>query len=134
MVSLFHNFLTNTFFKHKPIHQTTWESPRSYKNVIDSKTGKIRKNPYRNQIDYIIVRNTNKIKIQDSKSTIDKVTKSDHKPVIIKTNLTFKQKHKKTDINKKIDYNRLNIPEVKKNFKLNITEMINSKRNELTNS
>ena len=66
--------ITNTFFKHKPIHQTTWQSPIQYKNKIDSRTNKPRKNPYRNQIDYILVRNTKKINITDSKSTTNKIT------------------------------------------------------------
>ena len=30
--------ITNTFFKHKQTHQTTWTSPVPYKNVNDSKT------------------------------------------------------------------------------------------------
>ena len=30
--------ITNTFFKHKQTHQTTWRSPAPYKNVNDSKT------------------------------------------------------------------------------------------------
>jgi len=53
-----HNLrITNTFFKHKPIHQTTWTSPTQYKNVVDdSKTKQPRRNPYRNQIDYILVK------------------------------------------------------------------------------
>ena len=43
--------LSNTFFKHKLCHITTWESP----DFTDKKhtDGTIRRNPYRNQIDYI---------------------------------------------------------------------------------
>ena len=70
-----HNLrITNTFFKHKRTHQTTWTSPAPYKNVNDSKTKSLRKNPYRNQIDYILVRNRKTIKITDSKSTTNKIT------------------------------------------------------------
>ena len=75
-----HNLWLNTFFKHKPIHQT-WTSPAPYKNVNDFKTMSLRKNLYRNQINYILVRNCETIKITDSKSTTSKITMSDHKPV-----------------------------------------------------
>ena len=49
--------ITNTFFKHKPIHLTTWQSPAPYVNITDCKTNTPRSNPFRNQIDYILVRN-----------------------------------------------------------------------------
>ena len=82
-----HNLrITDTFFKHKPTHQTTWTSPAPNKNVNDSQTKSLQKNPYRNQIDYILVRNCETIKITDSKSTTNKITTSDHKPVIMKKN------------------------------------------------
>ena len=91
-----HNLrMTNTFFKHKPTHQTTWISWTPYKNINDSKTKLLRKNPYRNQIDYILVRNCEKIKITDSKSTTNKISMSDHKPVIMKTTIVFKKHCKK---------------------------------------
>ena len=32
--------ITNTFFKHKPIHLTTWQSPAPYLNITDYKTKK----------------------------------------------------------------------------------------------
>ena len=76
-----HNLrITNTFFKHKPIHQTTWQSEIQHKNKIDSKTNRPRKNPHRNQIEYILVRNTKKIVITDSKSITNRITLSDYKP------------------------------------------------------
>ena len=86
-----HNLrITNTFFKHKSTHQTTRISPAPYKNVNDSKTKPLRKNPYRNQVDYILVRNCETIKITDLKSTTNKITMSDHKPGIMKTTIVFK--------------------------------------------
>ena len=39
--SLLNLLITNTFFKNKPIHQTTWQSPPSYKTVIDAETKKL---------------------------------------------------------------------------------------------
>ena len=44
--------ITNTFFKHKPIHLTTWQPPAPYVNITDYKTNTSRRNPFRNQIDY----------------------------------------------------------------------------------
>ena len=45
--------ITNTLFAHKLTHRTTWTAPmREFK----TKDGEIRRNPVRNQIDYIIVR------------------------------------------------------------------------------
>ena len=56
-----HNLLiTNTIFKHKPSHQTTWISPLPPTFP--------RKNPYRNQIDYILLRKNVNSKIFDSRS------------------------------------------------------------------
>ena len=49
--------LTNTFFKHKPIHLTTWQSSAPYLNITDCKTNTPRRRLFRNQIDYILVRN-----------------------------------------------------------------------------
>ena len=72
-----HNLLiTNTIFKHNPSHQTTWISPLT--------TWIPRKNPYRNQIDYILMRKIMNSKIFASRSFNTNFTRSDHKPVIIK--------------------------------------------------
>ena len=72
-----HNLLiTNTIFKHKPSHQTTWISPLPPTFP--------RKNPYRNQIDYILLRKNVNSKIFDSRSFNSNFTRSDHKPVTAK--------------------------------------------------
>ena len=47
--------LVNTFFKHKPTHITTWTSPETPRGS--------RRNSYRNQIDYILVRKHKGIRI-----------------------------------------------------------------------
>lgn len=78
-----HNLrITNTFFKHKPIHQTTWTSPAPFKNIMDAQTKTLKRNPYRNQIDYIVVKNNNITKTFDSRAHTTNITNSDHKPVI----------------------------------------------------
>ena len=121
-----HNLrITNTFFKHKPIHLTTWQSPAAYKNIIDSKTRKPRMNPYRNQIDYILVRNCNKIvRITDCKSTIDRVTISDHKPVIMNTKTVFPERKLSKPI-QRLELRRLIMPEVRTQYKQSVAGKIN---------
>ena len=131
-----HNLrITNTIFKHKPTHQTTWTSPAPYKNVTDSKIKSLQKNPYRNQIDDILVRNYETIKMTDSKSTTNKTTMSDHNPDIMKTTIVLK-KHCKIRKIQQIDYRRLrNISNVQENYKSTIDkfndisyEIINSQQ------
>ena len=48
-------FLTNTTFQHKMAHRTTWVCPERIE-PHKNKDGTTRRNPYRNQIDYIIMR------------------------------------------------------------------------------
>ena len=86
--------LTNTFFKHKPIHLTTWQSPAPYLNITDCKTNTPRRSPFRNQIDYILVRNNTTAKVFGSKATILTTTNSDHKPVIAKIMVKWKYQSK----------------------------------------
>ena len=71
--------ISNTFFKHKPSHQTTWKSPM--------KMAKDRKNQYRFQIDYILVGNLRGTKIKDTRSYNSYRTPTDHKPVVTEINL-----------------------------------------------
>ena len=76
--------VTKTFFKHKPIHLTTRQSPAPHVNITGCKTNSPRRNLFRNQIDYILVRNNTNTKVFDSKATISSTTNSDHKSVIAK--------------------------------------------------
>ena len=48
-------FLKNTMFKHKMCHRTTWTGPER-RNELKYKNGEIRRNPFRNQIDYILIK------------------------------------------------------------------------------
>ena len=48
--------LTNTLFRHKTSHMNTWECPERITPHNDKNTNTVRRNPYRNQIDYILVR------------------------------------------------------------------------------
>ena len=71
--------ITNTFFKHKMCHRTTWTVPM--RNFI-THDGTNRKNPIRNQIDFIITRKNIKHLVTNSRSYGGIHTYSDHKMVI----------------------------------------------------
>ena len=66
--------LTNTFFNHKLAHRATWVAPEKPQG---------RRNPVRNQIDYILVNTKEKEYIKDSRSYSGIFTYSDHRMVIM---------------------------------------------------
>ena len=106
----------------------------SIQNVNDSKTKLLRKNPYHSQINYVLVRNYETIKITHSKLTTNKMTMSDHKPVIMKTTIVFKKHCKKRKI-QRIDYRRLmNIANIQENCKSTIPDRFNNINYEIINS
>ena len=77
--------ISNTLFKHKPAHITTWTAP--FRNF--EKNGTPRKNPIRNQIDFIITKIQHKRFIKDSRSYGGITTDTDHKLVITKFNINW---------------------------------------------
>ena len=99
--------LTNTFFKHKPAHLSTWQCPQRQQEIMDKNSGTIRRNPYRNQIDYILIRKSNNITVHDSRSFGGFTCNSDHKPVISKINLRWK-KTIRTKPRPRINYQGIN--------------------------
>ena len=66
--------ITNTCFKHKMAHRTTWESPKCHETSE-------RRNPYRNQIDYLITRRDQLPTFIDSRSHNGLMTHTDHRLV-----------------------------------------------------
>ena len=87
--------LTNTLFRHKMAHRSTWESPA---NHVDGK----RKNPYRNLIDYIIIRKEHRHTLDDSRAHNGLMTYTDHRLVRAKMNvprLHIKRESKKEKVN-----------------------------------
>ena len=58
-------YLTNTTFNHKLCHRTTWTAP--YREFTKH-SGEKRRNPVRNQIDYIITRNRSKGFVKNARS------------------------------------------------------------------
>ena len=101
--------LTNTFFKHHPAHITTWQCPQRTQQIIDSNSGTVRRNPYRNQIDYILIRKTNNIQVNDSRSYGGFTCNSDHKPVIAKVVLQWKN-----TVTEKLRERKINSQEINK--------------------
>ena len=95
--------ITNAFFKHKPIHLITSQSPASYVNITDYETNSPRRGPFRNQTDYILVRNNSNTKVFDSKATILTPTNSDHKPVITKIMIKWKYQSKTKSCKKRFN-------------------------------
>ena len=95
--------ITNAFFKHKPIHLITSQSPASYVNITDCETNSPRRGPFRNQTDYILVRNNSNTKVFDSKATILTPTNSDHKPVITKIMIKWKYQSKTKSCKKRFN-------------------------------
>ena len=77
-------FLSNTKFKHKPAHTSTWTAPYQ---PIRMRNGEIRKHPIRNQIDYLLIDNRHLPFVTDSRSFSNIHTESDHHLVLMTLNL-----------------------------------------------
>ena len=106
-------FITNTTFKHKKTHITTWTAP--YREFI-TYNGEDRRNPIRNQIDYIIMRNEHRKFVTNARSYSGIETYTDHK--LVKTEVKFEWYKFKTQneiMKPKIDIKDLQTEENKKN-------------------
>ena len=100
-------YLTNTHFCHKMAHRVTWIAPESIqgRNHYD---GTPRRNPYRNQIDYILTRNADKMLITDSRSYSGFETDTDHRMVIADIRMEWWRKETKRDISERINFEQDN--------------------------
>jgi len=85
--------LTNTQFYHKLSHRTTWVFPERKEEHKD-KNGMVRRNPYRNQIDYILVRKQHKRMLKNTRSYSGINTNSDHRLVVTKINVEWSEAYK----------------------------------------
>ena len=104
--------ISNTMFKHKLAHVTTWES-----NLRRTDTD--RRNPYRNQIDYILVQTKHKHKVINSRSYNGTTTFTDHRLVKMKY-LSKPQKDKSHKTNKPINLEKMKDPLVRAQYKFNV--------------
>ena len=121
--------ITNTLFQHKMCHRTTWTAPN--RNFI-THDGTPRKNPIRNQIDYIITKCEHQIFVKDSRSYGGIKTSTDHK--LVKTQMMFEWcKMKNTKKNKHISINIRNFSDKQKqkDYSTRLIQLHNEKKNEL---
>ena len=98
--------ITNTLFQHKMPHRTTWECPER-KNEHKDKDGGVRRNPYRNQIDYILVRIKHRALITNSRSYNGLETFTDHR--LVKANLNINWQLVKYNTKKRQSASSINI-------------------------
>ena len=77
-------YLTNTHFRHKMSRRSTWTA---IYRPIKMPNGQIRKNPVRNQIDYILISKKYLKFVSNSRSYNNIHTESDHNLVIMNLNL-----------------------------------------------
>ena len=80
---------------------------RSILDFIDSKSGTVRKNSYRNQVDYVLIKNRQDIRVTNSRSYGGINTNSDHKLVL--ATVQTKWPYRKTSGSKteRIDYRKM---------------------------
>ena len=99
--------LTNTTFDHKMAHRSTWTCPERI-NPHKDKNGNTRRNPYRNQIDYILINNKFRCFVTNSRSYSGIETETDHKLVKANLNIQWWKKHQpKPSNNIKINLHKL---------------------------
>ena len=121
--------------KHKLAHRTTWTSVERI-NQHQNIDGTVRRNPYRNQIDYIITKFLHKGLVQDSRSYSGISTSTDHKLVKAKMKLEWWRLKKQCKKVIRIDVDRLRDPEVKTKYReqLNTRLLENRKEDEHPNA
>ena len=124
----FDMILTNTTFDHKMCHRTTWISPERTANH-NHFDGTERRNPYRNQIDYILVKNSFRRLVQDCRSYGGFETSSDHKPVILKMKLDWWKLTKKiTSTAPKINFENVHNEEMRNEYSQQVASEINKEK------
>ena len=117
--------LTNTIFPHKKAHRTTWTAPERKKDVLHH-DGTKRKNPYRNQIDYILVKCNHRRLITNSRSYAGIETETDHKLVIMNMNLDWWKLPKNTKKReKKINIKNLSNADMRTSYKNTVKRQMN---------
>lgn len=103
--------LTNTLFQHKMAHRTTWECPERKTEHQDAQSKETRRNPYRNQIDYILTRTNHRNFVTNSRSYSGIETYTDHRLVKANFQINFKLvRQKNAPKQQKINVERLKDP------------------------
>ena len=123
-------FLTNTKFRHKMSRRSTWSAP--YKPIMTS-YGKIRRNPVRNQIDYILINKRHLQFVTNSRSYNNTQTISDHNLVIMNLRLELnKLRRPKKDPIPEINIENFKKPSFRESYQSKIIEIQNSETEKCT--
>ena len=104
---------TNTLFQHKLAHITTWQTTNKNKKSWKNKQ---RKNPIRNQIDYIFIRQTYLPLTKNARAFGGTQCNSDHKMIITTFRMNMAFLHKPTNHKEKYDLNSLKETTTKQKF------------------
>ena len=113
-------YATNTFFKHKLAHVTTFQQYSQPKNKV---------NPIRKQLDYVLAPFSWKINNTNSRSYSGTLTKSDHRLVKCTFKINWLKVYKaKTVNNKNITVNHLRNNTTAKVYNDNVKDKLNDKK------
>ena len=117
-------FLTNTKFQHKQSQRSTWTAPF---RVFRTKNGEIRKNPVRNQIDYILIDKKYLQFVTDARSYNNKNTQTDHNLVVMNMKIEFSKLNKPNKSpTPRINEENFKKPELAEKYKEEIIKRQNS--------
>ena len=119
--------LTNTQFYHKLSHRSTWVCPER-KEEHKNKNGMVRRNPYRNQIDYTLVRKKHKSMLTNSRTYSGINTNSDHRLVMTKMNVKWSKAYKNKQNEEIINMEQLKNEENKKKYQEEVQKKIDVTR------
>ena len=107
-------FLTNTKFQHKPSQRSTWRN--SYRPTT-TKNGEIRKNPVRNQIDYILIDKRHLRFVTEARSVNNIQCDSDHNLVVMHMTIQLSRINApKKALNPEINCENFKLPEYANNY------------------
>jgi sorting nexin-29 len=102
-------------------HRTTWECPER-RNEHKDRNGEVRRNPYRNQIDYVITRCMYRNTVKNARSYSGINTDTDHRLVVMEMKCEwFKMYKKKTKV-EAYDVQKLRDVDARKNYTQKISE------------
>ena len=112
-------FLTNTLFQHKMSRRSTWTAPYRPLKI----NGEIRRNPIRNQIDYILISKKHLDFVTNSRSYNNIETVTDHNLVVMTTKINLPKLYRpKPSRSPKINLENLQIPEFAKAYRQKVIE------------
>jgi len=106
-------YACNTFFKHKLAHISTF---------VSNLTTPQRRNPFRNQIDFVFAHKNWKILNTDARSYINTRTSSDHRIVVSCFNVVWRKLFYKPAGIKYVTVDHLKNPEILEKYRISVSE------------